>query len=166
MVYSNDPIQNPKHPMSDSETMSQVVYMANSIVSAAHLIDATGGFTFVSCNDQGDPPYQGASGITFTIPPGVDGEKYFSQIADAMRRIGWSDGSPAGQALHGHVLKRDGVSASISFDFEHLARPNIGTIQIYGECNNTTDHHNDGKTETIDITAQIHDSSPAAPTTK
>jgi hypothetical protein len=30
-----------------------------------------------------------------------------------------------------------------------------GQVHLYGECRNTTDHHNDGKTNGTDITGQL-----------
>jgi hypothetical protein len=34
--------------------------------------------------------------------------------------------------------------------------PGWSRIQLYGECRNMTDHHNDGRTNWVKITDQLH----------
>ncbi|MEN3321516.1 MAG: hypothetical protein V7643_4918 [Mycobacterium sp.] len=47
-------------PMSDSQAAGQVLASAKQIVSMAELQDATGGYAFVSCKNENEPPYQAA----------------------------------------------------------------------------------------------------------
>lgn len=130
--------------------MSQVVEPAKQIAAAADLQSASGGFSFESCNDQGDPPYRGTVTMHFLIQGEPDA--YFEKVQNAMVTAGWNIGAPPGQALHGTALNKNGVIATIGYlPSDH----SYGEIAISGECRNTTDHHNDGKTNGADITAQL-----------
>ena len=42
--------------LTDDEAAAQVVESAKQIVAAAHLKDATGGYTFVSCKNENETP--------------------------------------------------------------------------------------------------------------
>ena len=142
------PFDDSAHPLNDDQTRDQVIDPAKEIVTAAALHGVTGAFSFASCNDQGDPPYQGTVTLTFLIRG--DSNAYFRQVRAAMRSHGWSDGPPPGQHLHGTTLNKDGVSANIAFlPSDH----SYGQITLYGECRNTTDHHGDGRW--TDITNQL-----------
>src|SRR5690349_1983012 len=55
-------------PMSDAQAAGQVVASAKQIVSAAQLRDATGGYSFVSCKNESEPPYQVTVYMTFRLP--------------------------------------------------------------------------------------------------
>ena len=59
-------------PLSDEQTMTQVVEAARQIVLAARLNDVTGGFLFEACNDQGRPPYRGRVDMSFAVPHDVE----------------------------------------------------------------------------------------------
>jgi hypothetical protein len=47
--------------------MAQVVEPAKQIVAAADLQGVSGGFSFSSCNNQGDPPYMGKVTMSFLL---------------------------------------------------------------------------------------------------
>ncbi len=147
---SSNPWDDSAHPLTDDQAMAQVIDAAKQIVTAADLQGVSGGFSFASCNDQGDPPYQGTVTISFLLHG--DPDTYFQHVRTAMLSHGWNDGAPPGQHFHGTTLHKDGVTANMGFvPSDH----NYGQIHLDGECRNTTDHHNDGKTNGIDITNQI-----------
>jgi hypothetical protein len=147
---SSTPWDEPAHPLTDAQAMAQVVESAKQIVAGANLQGVSGGFSFASCNDQGDPPYQGRAVVDFLIQG--DPTAYFQQVRSAMISQGWNDGPPPGQHFHGTALNKNGVTASISFlPSDH----SYGQITLYGECRNPTDHRHDGKTNSTDITDQL-----------
>ncbi|MCV6984827.1 hypothetical protein H7H78_05045 [Mycobacterium shinjukuense] len=142
---SSNPWDDSAHPLTDDQTMAQVVEPAKQIVAAADLQAVSGGFSFASCNDQGDPPYQGTVRMSFLLRG--DPDAYFQHVRAAMIAHGWNDGAPPGQHFHGTTLHKDGVTANMSFfPSDH----SYGEVILYGECRNTTDHHGDGRW--IDIT--------------
>jgi hypothetical protein len=144
---TDDHIFDSAHPLTGDQAMAQVVEPAKQIVAVADLPGVSGGFSFASCNDQGEPPYQGTVTIGFLLHGDPDG--YFQQVRAAMIAHGWNDGPPPGQRYHGTTLDKDGVTASMSFvPSDH----SYGQIILDGECRNTTDHHRDGKTNGTDIT--------------
>lgn len=143
-------IDHPANPLSDDQAEAQVVDAAKQIAQRVSLPDMYGGFAFESCNDQGTPPYRGVVEMSFK-PPG-DPDTFFNQIAATMVAHGWADGPPPGLRPHGKVINQGGVMAVMS------SGPNPGwsRIQLYGECRNMTDHHNDGKTNWVKITDQLN----------
>ena len=50
--HEADAVQRHFASMTDEQAAAQVVGAARTIVSAAHLRDATGGYTFVPCGDE------------------------------------------------------------------------------------------------------------------
>jgi len=146
--HSSGPSSNPQ-PLTDDQAMAQVVEPAKQIVAAAGLQGVDGGFSFASCNDQGDPPYQGRVTIGFVLQG--DPDAYFQHIRSAMRSSGWSDGAAPGQHLHGTTLNKNGVTANMGFIPSDHSR---GQILLYGECRDMNDHHHDPGAGT-DITTQL-----------
>jgi hypothetical protein len=146
-----DPRDHPAHPLTDDQAIAQVVEPAKQIDNAAGLDGVSGGASFASCNDQGDPPYQGRVEMSFLIHG--DPDVYFQTVANAMAATGWNRGDLPGQHSFGTTLNKDGVVANIGFIPSDHA---YGQILLYGECRNMTDHHNDGsKTNGSDITTQL-----------
>jgi hypothetical protein len=147
---SSNPFDDSAHPLSDDQAMAQVVEPAKQIAAVADLQSASGGFSFASCNDQGEPPYQGTVTMHFLIHGAPDA--YFEKIQNAMASHGWTQGAPPGQRFHGTTLNKSGVVATIGFlPSDHT----YGEINLSGECRNTTNHHDDGKTNGTDITDQL-----------
>jgi hypothetical protein len=147
---STNPSDDSAHPLSDDQAMAQVVEPAKQIVAAANLQSVSGGFAFASCNDQGDPPYQGTVTVSFLIHG--DPDAYFQQVRAAMVAQGWNDGPPPGQHYFGTALNKQGVTANMGFvPSDH----SYGQIELIGQCRNMTDHHHDGKTNGADITGKL-----------
>lgn len=135
----HDP-DHPEHPLSDQQAIAQVVDPAKEIAKVAGLQDPSGGFSWESCNDQGQPPYRGRVDMTFTVPPGVDHAAYFDQVATTMVANGWSPGAPPGRHEPGAVIHQGGVMASIGVSPFQGAD---GAVQLFGECRNMNEHRSD-----------------------
>jgi hypothetical protein len=144
----SNPFDDSAHPMTDDQTKAQVIEPAKQIVAAADLQGVTGAFSFASCNDQGDPPYQGTVTISFLLHG--DPDAYFQQVRAALLSHGWNEGAPPGQQYHGTTLNKNGVTANIGyFPSDHT----YGQIILYGECRNTANHKGEGRW--INITSQL-----------
>ncbi|WP_255246013.1 hypothetical protein [Mycobacterium persicum] len=133
-------VDHPEHPLSDQQAMAQVIEPAKQIAKIAGLQDVSGGFSWESCNDQGDPPYRGRVDMTFIVPLGIDHSAYFEQVAATMVAHGWSSGAPPGQHLFGTVIHKDGVMATIGVS-PFLGAD--GAIELSGECRNMNNHRTD-----------------------
>ena len=107
----DNPYDEPENALSDEQTRAQVVGPAVAVVRAVTLDDVTGGFSFGSCNDQGEPPFQGRVEVAFKLP--ADPGAVYAQIRDALVAQGWVSGAPQGQVVHGDSLNRDGVTAAV-----------------------------------------------------
>ncbi len=130
----------PEHPLSDQQAIAQVVEAAKQIAKVAGLQDPSGGFSWESCNDQGEPPYRGRVDMTFAVPPGADHGAYFDRVATTMAASGWAPGAPPGAHLAGTAIHRDGVTAGIGVSPFTGAD---GAVQLFGECRDMTDHRAD-----------------------
>ncbi|MCA2244762.1 hypothetical protein JF781_20595 [Mycobacterium sp. WUMAC-067] len=135
-----NPYEDSGHPMSDDQTKAQVIEPAKQIVAAANLDGVSGAFSFASCNDQGDTPYQGTVTLSFLIHG--DPDAYLQRVRAAMIAHGWNDGAPLAQHYHGASLNKDGVAASISYmPSDH----SYGQIILDGQCRNIGNHKGEGK---------------------
>jgi hypothetical protein len=130
--------------------MAQVVEPAKQIVGAANMDGVNAGFSFESCNDQGDPPYRGRVALVFLVHG--EAEAYLETVQNAMVTAGWNVGGLPGQVSHAALLNKDGVTANIGLLPSDHTR---GQILLHGQCRNTNDHHNDGKTNGTDISDQL-----------
>jgi hypothetical protein len=146
-------VDHPAHPLTDSQTMAQVIEPTKEIVAVAGLQGVTGGYTLMSCRDVHDPPYQGAVYVNFRLLAGskTDALAYLQKIGAALVADGWAEGLPPNQHLFGHTLEKNGVTAIL---YETPDQPNFGTLQVYGECRDTTDHAGD-RTAWTDVTEQL-----------
>lgn len=141
-------LDQPVHPLSDEQSRAQVVEPAKQIVALGNLQSASGGYILMSCENQSDPPYQGAVYLTFDVPESVG---YFDQLAAAMVSRGWQKGVPPNQYLLGTNLHKDGVTAILYRDPD---RRTSGIGKVYGECRNVTNHRDD-TTGWTDITGEL-----------
>jgi hypothetical protein len=140
--------------MSDEQTRAQVVDPAKRLVDAAgwQRQNLSAVFHFTSCNDQGDPPYQGVVELGFVFPQGADQQAEVQRIAGLMVADGWSDGPPPGKVPYGHALHRGDMMAIVSPNPNH---PGEGDVKIYGGCGNQTDHRGNGTLGLTDIADEL-----------
>jgi len=125
-------------PLSDAAAVAQVVDAARQVVADARLRQATGGYTFMSCTGDDDPPYQVALYLTFALPENGSA-RYLADVADTMTAHGWAP-SAAVEEHFGHKLSRDGVTAVL---YRTRGDRHSATMRMYGECRATTDHRDD-----------------------
>ena len=146
-------LDRPAQPLTDGQTMAQVMEPAKQIVAVARLQAATGGYTLMSCRNLHDPPYQGEVYLNFRLPgtSKADTIAYLDEVSDALRAAGWAEGLPENQHLFGHTLTKNRVTAIF---YPNADQANFATMQIYGECRNTTDHTNDS-TAWTDVTDEL-----------
>ena len=136
-------------PMTDRQSIDQVVNSAKQIVDAAQMHDVNGSSVFLSCTSLHDPPYQAAIYLNFRLPK-PNSIKRIREIGAAMLAHGWQQAPSLGEHF-GLKLTKDGVTSTFH---ENPDDPRFGTMRIYGECRNTSDHRNDNPAFT-DITDQL-----------
>jgi len=136
-------------PMTDAQAAGQVVASAKQIVSTAQLHDAAGGYAFVSCKNENEPPYQVAIYMTFRLPQS-NSVKYLRDIGASMVAHGWTPAGSMGEHF-GQKLTRDGVTAIF---YRSVNDMGFATMRLYGECRNTADHRNDNPVWT-EVTDQL-----------
>ena len=84
--------------------------------------------------------------------PGVlETPKFFRAIASAMTARGFTEGAPPNRHPLGRTFTRDGVTVIFYRNDDASTR---GTMQVYGECRNVSDHRLD-TTGWVDITAEL-----------
>jgi hypothetical protein len=133
----------------DQQAAAQVVDSARQIVAVAHLTDATGGYTFLSCRNENEPPYQAAVYMSFRLPQ-THSAKYLSDVTAAMVAHGWTD-APTMSKHFGQKLIKDGAT---SIFYRNVNDADFATMRLYGKCRNTADHRNDNPPWT-DITDKL-----------
>jgi hypothetical protein len=136
-------------PMTDAQAAGQVLASARQIVRMAQLEDATGGYAFVSCKNEYDPPYQAAIYMSFHLPQS-NSVKYLRDVAASMAAHGWAPAASMGEHF-GQKLTKDGVTAIF---YRSVNDTNFATMRLYGECRNTADHRNDNPVWT-EVTGQL-----------
>lgn len=143
----------PAVPMSDEQSKQQAVGASRELIAAGHLKNATGSYLLMSCMNNDDPPYQGAIRLNFDIPGLKDTPQYFGDIATSLVALGWTDQNAAsqGRGRGRPTFTKDGVTVIYYIDPDTRGR---ATMQIYGECRNTTDHRADSAGWS-DVTAQL-----------
>lgn len=141
----------PAIPMSDEQSKQQVIEASREVIATGHLKNPRGSYLLMSCASGDAPPYQGAIRLNFDIPGLKDTPKYFGDIARALSARGWTDPNPAGLERGRPKFTKDGVTVIYSVDPGAHGR---ATMQIYGECRNTTDHRADSA-GWGDITSQL-----------
>lgn len=124
--------------MSDEQAVAQVVDSAREIVAAGGLRDATGGYTFMSCEGESQPPYQAAFYLTFHLPHN-DWARRLHDIESAMVARGWTGSEAMGEHF-GRKLTKSGVT---SVFYPNTDGKDFAAMRIYGECRNMSDHRTD-----------------------
>jgi hypothetical protein len=136
-------------PMTDAQAAGQVLGSAKQIVGAAALRDATGGYAFVSCNGESEPPYQAVLYLNFRLPQG-NSVTYLPVVAAAMAAHGWTPAATLGEHF-GQKLTKDGVTAIF---YRNDDTADFATMRLYGECRNAGDHRGDNSVWT-EVTDQL-----------
>lgn len=144
-----DEVQLQGEPMTDAQAAGQVVTSAKQIVDMAHLRDATGGYGFVSCKNENEPPYQATVYMNFRLLQS-NSVKYLNDVAASMVAQGWTP-APSMAEHFGHKLTKDGITATF---YRSGTNTDFATMRIYGECRNTGDHRNDNPVWT-EVTDQL-----------
>jgi hypothetical protein len=139
------------HPLTDEQAKLQVLEPAGEIAGASRLAGVSASYLLMSCKNTDEPPYQGAIYLYFDVPGVMDTPKYFGSIAAAMTAKGWTEAMPPSRHPGGRSFTRDGVTVIY---FRNTDQTDRATMQIYGECRNTTDHRRDS-TGWIDVTAGL-----------
>jgi hypothetical protein len=143
-----EPVAN---PLTDQQSKTQVLEPARDIVAAADLRGVSGTYLLMSCESSADPPYQGAIYLNFDVPRVLETPKFFRSIASVMTARGFTEGAPPNRHPGGRTFTRDGVTVMYFRNDDTSTR---GTMQVYGECRNVTDHRLD-TTGWVDITAEL-----------
>ncbi|WP_431240359.1 hypothetical protein ACQ86B_13190 [Mycolicibacterium aichiense] len=138
-------------PLTDDQARAQVLGPAREIAATGKLTNVSASYLLMSCTNADEPPYQGAIYLNFDVPGVLETPKYFDAIAKAMRTAGWAEAMPPNRHPGGRTFTRDGVTVIY---FRTDDRSNRATMQIYGECRNTTDHRRDA-TGWADVTAAV-----------
>ncbi|HTI78074.1 MAG TPA: hypothetical protein VL634_23935 [Mycobacterium sp.] len=125
-------------PMTDAQAAGQVLASARQIVEAARLQEVTGGYAFVSCKNENEPPYQAAVYLNFGLPQN-NSVKYLRDVGAALVANGWTPAASTGEHF-GQKMTRDGVTAIF---YRSVNDTNFATMRLYGECRNVADHRND-----------------------
>src|SRR5215213_5733576 len=124
--------------LTDAQASAEVVQSARQIVNVAQLREVTGGYAFVSCRNESEPPYQVALYMNFRLPQG-DSIKYLHDVAAAVTANGWSN-APALAEHFGYKLTRNGVTSTF---YRNPNDANFGNMRLYGECRVAADHRHD-----------------------
>jgi hypothetical protein len=131
------------------QSKAQVVDAAKEIVAALKLPVDSAYFRRSSCNDQGDPPFQGSVRIWYPLAPSSEASD--AQVAEwvrVLRTKGWTTPGPDFHT-HATALSKNGVS--VTFDRQGVGRKSNG-IELLGEClDMTTTKETAGLSEDIDL---------------
>ena len=92
----------------------------------------------MSCKNEHDPPYQATVYINFQMPQ-VNSVKDLREVAADMIAHGWKEAPTTGEHF-GRKLTKDSATAIFYRNTEDL---DYGTMWLYGECRNMTNHRND-----------------------
>jgi hypothetical protein len=125
-------------PMTDAQAAGQVLASAKQIVSVAQLRDVTGGYAFVSCQNESEPPYQVTAYLNFRLPQ-TNSVKYLRDVGASLVSHGWALAASTDEHF-GQKLTSAGVAAIL---YRSVDETDFATLRLYGECRNTGDHRND-----------------------
>ena len=147
----SDVLDHPANPVTDDQSEAQAVESARQIVTLTGLRTASAGYTWMSCKDRDDPPYQGAIYLTFALPAGARPEAYFPALAATLATHGWTEGLPPNDHVFARSLTKDAVTAIV---YRETDAPSLGVLRVYGQCRNMNDHRTDS-TAWIDVTDRL-----------
>ncbi len=128
-----------------------MVETARRVVHVASLTDVQARFWFQPCSADPDapppgqnagPPYTGRVDMTFAIPRRTTAQSYLKNVAVLLGVSGWQTASLAPDSDRWTTVK-DGVATLIAPVDDD---PDRGQALVVGECDNWTDHRDDGGT--------------------
>src|SRR5690349_20414194 len=93
LVWLTDPVDPTRvqgEPITDAQAEDQILASARRIVRAAQLQDVTGGYAFVSCQNETDPPYQAAVYLNFRLLQANSVKRSEERRVGKECRSGWS----------------------------------------------------------------------------
>src|SRR5260370_159303 len=122
-------------PLTDAQAAGPVLASARQIVSMAQLQDATGGYAFVSCKNENEPPYQAAIYMSFRLPQS-NSIKYLRDVAASMVAHGWAPAASMGEHF-GQKLTRNGVTVIF---YPSVNNTNFPTIRLHAHSPHTPPH--------------------------
>ncbi|MFG1932766.1 hypothetical protein ACGFK1_19300 [Mycobacterium sp. NPDC048908] len=125
-------------PMTDAQAARQVLDSAKQIVGVADLEDVTGGYAFVSCMNETEPPYQAMAYLNFSLPQS-NSVKYLRDVGASLATHGWTRAASTDEHF-GQKMTKGGVTAIF---YRSVNDDSFATMKLYGECRNTGDHRND-----------------------
>jgi hypothetical protein len=129
--------------LTDEQAAAHVIDSAKQVVAVARLEQATGGYAFVSCANETDPPYQAVLNMSFHLPQ-ANSVRYLRDVASAMIAGGWAEAPTMGEQF-GQKLTRDGVTSEFHRNPDDR---DFATMRLSGECGIASDHRADGPTWT------------------
>lgn len=121
--------------MTPEESKAQVMDAAREIVTALGLKGISAIFERDSCNDQGEPPFQGVIRLSYDHAPTLDESQAEVQgMLAVLKQHGWSHRDD----FHSHSpnVSKQGVTAI--FDPYSPVQNFGGTVEISGECRDMT----------------------------
>ena len=137
------------NPMTPEQSKAQVIDAARDIVGILDLPVQSAYFWRSSCNDQGDPPFQGSMRIAYPLAPSLEASKtQISQWVEILRTKGWTAPGPDFHT-HATALMKNGVSATFG---PQAVGDSTNDFELLGECRDvTTTKQNVGPGEDIDL---------------
>lgn len=129
------------NPLADRQSRAQVIDPLTSMVQSMRLTAVLATFAWESCNDQNDIPFRGRANANVATPANTTPTALRQQIRDTLITTqGWHDGPPDGKTLYGLSLHKGAVMAALTINGNQTTIPDTVSVDIFGECRNTTNH--------------------------
>lgn len=146
-----DALEHPAEPVSDDQSRSQVIQPTKHIVTVTGLHTTSAGYSFMSCKNRDEPPYQGAIYLTFAVPAAMQSDSYLAGVVATLVGRGWTEGVSPNNHAFATTLTKDAVTVIV---YRHDDDPRLGVLRVYGECRNMHNHRRDAAAWS-DITDQF-----------
>jgi len=140
------------NPLTPEQSKAQVIDAGKEIVHTLGLQVIEPAFWRASCNDQGDPPFEGKMMIGYPMAASLQvSEEEIADMVGRLRNLGWT--SPSDDVhTHGTALEKNGVTAI--FYPQNVGESSRG-LEITGACRDvTTSKQTAGNPEIVDLSTQ------------
>lgn len=139
------------NPLTPEQSKAQVIDAGKEIIHTLGLHAIEPAFWHESCNDQGDPPFEGKMMIGYPTAASLQASRAeIADMVDRLRNLGWS--SPSEVHTHGTALEKNGVTAI--FYPQNVGESSRG-LEITGACRDvTTTKQTKGNPQIVDLAAQ------------